>query len=76
MKLFLYSHFSGAGHLIKEDIENKIIPLITSASIHKRYTGYVGSGRRLFKTTGAIPKEIDISMKESAAIKSFFKIWM
>lgn len=73
MKLFLCSHFSSVGNLIKEDIENKKIAFITTASIHEGYTGYVGSARKLFKKMGAVLKEIDISTEEDTAIKSLFK---
>ena len=52
MKLFLCSHFSSVGNLIKEDVENKKVVFIPTASIHEGYTGYVNSARKLFK---AIP---------------------
>ena len=40
MKLFLCSHFSSVGNLIKEEIENKKVVFIPTASIHEGYTGY------------------------------------
>ena len=49
MKLFLCSHFSSVGNLIKEDVENKKVVFIPTASIHEGYTGYVNSARKLFK---------------------------
>ena len=49
MKLFLCSHFSNVGNLMKEAIEGKKVAFIPTASIHEGYTGYVGSARKLFK---------------------------
>lgn len=72
MKLFLCSHFSNVGNLIKEDFENKRVAFITTASIHEGYTGYVGSARKLFKKAGSILTEIDISQEEYSAIKDVF----
>ena len=46
MKLFLCSHFSSVGSLIKEEIENKKVAFIPTASLHEGYTGYVGSARK------------------------------
>ena len=43
MKLFLCSHFSSVGSLIKEEIENKKVAFIPTASLREGYTGYVGS---------------------------------
>ena len=54
MKLFLCSHFSSVGSLIKEEIENKKVAFIPTASLREGYTGYVGSARKLFKKLGAI----------------------
>ena len=42
MKLFLCSHFSSVGSLIKEEIENKKVAFIPTASLREGYTGYVG----------------------------------
>ncbi len=50
MKLFLCSHFSSVGSLIKEEIENKKVAFIPTAPLREGYTGYVGSARKLFKT--------------------------
>ena len=61
MKLFLCSHFSSVGSLIKEEIENKKVAFIPTASLREGYTGYVGSARKLFKKLRAIVTEIDIS---------------
>lgn len=72
MKLFLCSHFSQVGNLIKEEFENRRVAFITTASIHEGYTGYVGSARKLFKKAGATVKEIDISSEEYSTIKSVF----
>ncbi|WP_417343381.1 Type 1 glutamine amidotransferase-like domain-containing protein, partial [Gemmiger formicilis] len=54
MKLFLCSHFSSVGSLIKEEIENKKVAFIPTASLREGYTGYVGSARKLFKKLGAV----------------------
>ena len=43
MKLFLCSHFSSVGSLIKEEIDNKKVACIPTASLREGYTGYVGS---------------------------------
>ena len=61
MKLFLCSHFSSVGSLIKEEIEDRKVAFIPTASLREGYTGYVGSARKLFKKLGAIVTEIDIS---------------
>ena len=58
MNLFLCSHFSSVGSLIKEEIENKKVAFIPTASLREGYTGYVGSARKLFKKLGAIVTEI------------------
>ena len=47
MKLFLCSHFSSVGSLIKEEIDNKKVAFIPTASLREGYTGYVGSARKL-----------------------------
>ena len=39
MKLFLCSHFSSVGSLIKEEIENKKVAFIPTASLREGYTG-------------------------------------
>ena len=53
MKLFLCSHFSSVGSLIKEEIENKKVAFIPTASLREGYTGYVGSARKLIKKLGS-----------------------
>ena len=73
MKLFLCSHFSSVGSLIKEEIENKKVAFIPTASLHEGYTGYVGSARKLFKKLGAIVTEIDISTEAYSTIQSVFE---
>ena len=73
MKLFLCSHFSSVGSLIKEEIENKKVAFILTASLREGYTGYVGSARKLFKKLGAIVTEIDISTEAYSTIQSVFE---
>ena len=73
MKLFLCSHFSSVGSLIKEEIDNKKVALIPTASLHEGYTGYVGSARKLFKKLGASVTEIDISTEAYSTIQAVFE---
>lgn len=73
MKLFLCSHFSSVGNLIKEELEDKKIAFVPTASIHEGYTGYVNSAKKLFKKIGAISTEMDISKVEYSTIKSVFE---
>ena len=73
MKLFLCSHFSQVGNLIKEEIENKKVVFIPTASINEGYTGYVGSARKLFKKMGANLTEIDISKEDFKIIEAVFE---
>ena len=73
MKLFLCSHFSSVGNLIKEEVENKKVVFIPTASIHEGYTGYVNSARKLFKKLGAILTEMDISKEEYSTMKAAFE---
>ena len=73
MKIFLCSHFSSVGSLIKEEIENKNVAFIPTASLREGYTGYVGSARKLFKKLGAIVTEIDISTEAYSTIQSVFE---
>lgn len=73
MKLFLCSHFSSVGSLIKEEIDNKKVAFIPTASLHEGYTGYVGSARKLFKKLGASVTEIDISTKAYSTIQAVFE---
>ena len=51
MKLFLCSHFSSVGSLIKEEIEIK--SLIPTASLREGYTGYVGSAPKIIQIVGS-----------------------
>ena len=73
MKLFLCSHFSSVGSLIKEEIDNKKVAFIPTASLREGYTGYVGSARKLFKKLGASVTEIDISTEAYSTIQSVFE---
>ena len=73
MKLFLCSHFSSVGSLIKEEMENKKVAFIPTASLHEGYTGYVGSARKLFKKLGASVTEIDISTEAYSTIQAVFE---
>ena len=73
MKLFLCSHFSSVGSLIKEEIDNKKVAFIPTASLHEGYTGYVGSARKLFKKLGASGTEIDISTEAYSTIQAVFE---
>ena len=73
MKLFLCSHFSSVGSLIKEEIDNKKVAFIPTASLHEGYTGYVGSARKLFKKLGASVTEIDISTEACSTIQAVFE---
>lgn len=59
--------------LIKEEIENKKVAFIPTASLREGYTGYVGSARKLFKKLGAIVTEIDISTEAYSTIQSVFE---
>lgn len=73
MKLFLCSHFSQVGNLIKEEIENKKVVFIPTASINEGYTGYVGSARKLLKKMGANLTEMDISKEDFKTIEAVFE---
>ena len=73
MKLFLCSHFPSVGSLIKEEIDNKKVAFIPTASLHEGYTGYVGSARKLFKKLGASVTEIDISTEAYSTIQAVFE---
>ena len=73
MKLFLCSHFSSVGSLIKEEIDNKKVAFIPTASLHEGYTGYVGSAQKLFKKLGASVTEIDISTEAYSTIQAVFE---
>ena len=73
MKLFLCSHFSSVGSLIKEEFDNKKVAFIPTASLREGYTGYVGSARKLFNKLGAAVTEIDISTEAYLTIQSVFE---
>ena len=72
MKLFLCSHFSSVGSLIKEEIEMKKVLFIPTASIYEEYKGYVGSARKLFKKLGAVLTEMEISKEDYASLEAEF----
>ena len=71
--ILAFTHFSSVGSLIKEEIENKKVAFIPTASLREGYTGYVGSARKLFKKLGAIVTEIDISTEAYSTIQSVFE---
>ncbi|QTQ12560.1 Type 1 glutamine amidotransferase-like domain-containing protein [Treponema parvum] len=73
MNLFLCSHFSSVGSIVKEQISGKKVVFIPTASLHEGYTGYVGSARKLFEKIGALLTEIDISTEELSKIKILFE---
>ena len=70
--IFMFA-LSSVGSLIKEEIENKKVAFIPTASLREGYTGYVGSARKLFKKLGAIVTEIDISTEAYSTIQSVFE---
>ncbi|MGI5099053.1 Type 1 glutamine amidotransferase-like domain-containing protein [Treponema vincentii] len=72
MNLFLCSHFSKVGALLKDYIAGKKVAFIPTASIHEGYTGYVGSARTLFKKLGAELTEIEISTANASDITQMF----
>ena len=72
MNLFLCSHFSKVGVLLKDHIAGKRVAFIPTASIHEGYTGYVGSARTLFKKLGAELTEIEISTANASDITQVF----
>ncbi|UTC43114.1 Type 1 glutamine amidotransferase-like domain-containing protein [Treponema sp. OMZ 857] len=72
MNLFLCSHFSKVGVLLKDHIAEKRVAFIPTASIHEGYTGYVGSARTLFKKLGAELIEIEISTANASDITQVF----
>ena len=43
MKLFLCSHFSSVGSLIKEEIENKKVAFIPTASLREGYLKFMSA---------------------------------
>ncbi len=72
MNLFLCSHFSKVGALLKDLIAGKRVAFIPTASIHEGYTGYVGSARTVFKKLGAELTEIEISTANVSDITQVF----
>lgn len=73
MNLFLCSHFSKVGSLIKDQITGKNVVFIPTASLHEGYIGYVGSARTVFKKLGSELTEIDISTADSKNITQAFE---
>ncbi|MGI5076099.1 type 1 glutamine amidotransferase-like domain-containing protein [Treponema vincentii] len=73
MYLFLCSHFSSVGSAIKEQIAGKKVLFIPTASIHEEYTGYVGSACNVFKKSGALLTEVDISSEAFPKIQALFE---
>ena len=59
--------------MIKEEIDNKKVAFIPTASLREGYTGYVGSARKLFNKLGAAVTEIDISTEAYLTIQSVFE---
>ena len=53
MKLFLCSHFSSVGSLIKEEIENKKVAFIPTAHCVKATPVMSARARKLFKKFGS-----------------------
>ena len=45
MKLFLCSHFSSVGSLIKEEIDNKKVVFIPTASLREGYPNWMTARR-------------------------------
>ena len=74
MNLFLCSHFSSVGSLIKEEIENKKVAFIPTASLREGYTGYVGSaGTSAAGSTGTGSMSVTsavLSVVSTAAVTS------
>ena len=54
MKLFLCSHFSSVGSLIKEEIDNKKVAFIPTASLREGYTGSVSYTHLTLPTTPSV----------------------
>ncbi len=57
----------------KEELDDKKIAFIPTASLHEGYTGYVGSARKLLKKLGAAVTEINISTEAYSTIRSVFE---
>ena len=72
MKLFLCSHFSSVGNLIKKEIEKKRVAFVPTASLHEGYTGYVGSAKKLFKKLGSKNKKIHLATHRTFTKNTFF----
>ncbi|MEG2052759.1 MAG: Type 1 glutamine amidotransferase-like domain-containing protein [Bacilli bacterium] len=72
MKLFLCSHFSSVGMLMKEKFVGKTVVFIPTASNNEGYTGYVGSARKLWKKLCAKITKIDMENTNINDIKKTF----
>ena len=73
MKKFVNAEEGAIIYGIKEEIDNKKVAFIPTASLHEGYTGYVGSARKLFKKLGASVTEIDISTEAYSTIQAVFE---
>lgn len=72
MNLFLCSRFCNVGTLIKENLQNKRIACIPTATAKEGASRYVLAGRELLSEMGAIVTEIDISKENRNTIKAAF----
>ena len=72
MNLFLCSRFCNVGTLIKENLQNKRIAFIPTATAKEGASRYVLAGRELLSEMGAIVTEIDISKENRNTIKAAF----
>ena len=52
MKLFYVSHLSSVGSLIKEEIENKKVAFIPTASLREGYIGYASARLENYSKVG------------------------
>ena len=73
MNLFLCSRFCNVGTLIKENLQNKRIACIPTATAKEGASRYVLAGRELLSEMGAIATEIDISKEDIKEIKENVK---
>ena len=73
MKLFLCSHFSSVGSLIKEEIENKKVAFIQQLHCVKATPVMSARLENYSKKLGAIITEIDISTEAYSTIQSVFE---
>ena len=71
MKLFLCSHFSSVGSLIKEEIENKKIAFIPTASLREGYSQFFLQQLIRSRFTELVYKEKRISAGKIYHIRIF-----